>query len=110
MRPAHSIGGIFGLAIWQHTEKVEHGWIPLSNGIKTVSVFQRLQGEIVHSNFVVYKPVVHKHDVTSVTEQTSRQKLNVFGRPSGGRNPSSTKLGIRVPRARSFTSKHFGFW
>jgi len=46
-----------GVAIWQHTEKVEHGYTTknlLYNGIKIAFVFQRLQGEIVHSNFVVH--------------------------------------------------------
>ena len=39
-----------GVAIWQQSEKVEHGYtttnLPLSNGIKIVSVLQRLHGEI----------------------------------------------------------------
>jgi len=39
-----------GVANWQQFEKVEHGCtitdIPLSNGIKIVSVLKRLRGEI----------------------------------------------------------------
>jgi len=39
-----------GVANWQQSEKVEHGCtrmnLPLSNGIKIVSVLQRLHGEI----------------------------------------------------------------
>ena len=67
-------------ASWQQYEKVEHGYtttnLPLPNGIKIVSVLQRLHGEIGRtiSN-------VQKRD-----EQTNRQtkKLNVFGHPGGG--------------------------
>jgi len=38
------------------------------------------------------------------------KKLNVFGRPGGGWNPSPTKTwhGDRGPRARSCTWKTFG--
>ena len=44
---------------WQQSEKVEHGYtttnLPLSNGIKIVSVVQRLHGEIGRTNFDVEK-------------------------------------------------------
>jgi len=69
------------VANWQHSEKVEHGCtttnLPLSNGIKIVSVLQRLRGEIGRTN----------SDVQKRDRQTDRQtdkKLNVFGRPGGG--------------------------
>jgi len=71
------------VANWQQSEKVEHGCttanLPLSNGIKIVSVLQRLHGEIGRTIF----------DVQKRDEQTDRQtdkqkKLNVFGHPSGG--------------------------
>ena len=43
-----------GVASWQQSEKVEHGFtttnLPLYNGIKIVSVFQRLHGEIGRTN------------------------------------------------------------
>jgi len=43
-----------GVATWQQCEKVEHGWkttnLPLSNGIKIVSVIQRLHGDIGRTN------------------------------------------------------------
>ena len=66
-------------AIWQQAEKVEHECtttkLPLSNGIKIVSVLQRLHGEIGRTN-----SDIQKHD-----EQTNEQKkLNVFCRPGGG--------------------------
>jgi len=39
-----------GVATWQQSEKVEHGYtttnLPLSNGIKIVSILPRLNGEI----------------------------------------------------------------
>jgi len=42
-----------GVASWQQSEKVEHGCtttnLPLSNGIKIVSVLQCLHGEIGHT-------------------------------------------------------------
>ena len=50
---------------------------PLSNGIKIVSVLQRLHGEIGRTN----------SDVQKRDGQTDRQidkKLNVFGHPGGG--------------------------
>ena len=69
-----------GVAIWQQSEKVEHGCtttnLLLSNGIKIVFVLQRLHGEIGCTN----------SDVQKRDGQTDRQdkKLNVFGRPGGG--------------------------
>ena len=66
---------------WQQSDKVEHGCtttnLPLSNGIKIVSVFQSLHGEIGRTI----------SDVQKRDEQTDRQtgkKLNVFGHPGGG--------------------------
>ena len=51
---------------WRQSEKVEHGCtttnLPLSNGIKIISVLQRLHGEIGRTN-----SDVQKRDVTSVT-------------------------------------------
>ena len=77
-----------GVANWQHMENVERGCtttnLPQSNGIKIVSVHQRLHGEIMCTNFVHQKRDGH----------TRTKKLNVFGCPGGGWNPSPTKLGI----------------
>jgi len=48
-----------GVANWWRTEKAEWGCtitkLPLSNGNKIISVLQRLQSEIVHTNSVVQK-------------------------------------------------------
>ena len=60
-----------GVANWQQSEKLEHGCtttnLPLSNGIKIVSVHQRLHGEIRRTI----------SDVQSVTNrQTDRQTKN----------------------------------
>jgi len=56
-----------GVASWQQSDKVEHGCtttnLPLSNGIKIVSVLQRLPGEIERTN----------SDVQKRDEQTNRQ-------------------------------------
>ena len=62
-----------GVAIWQHSEKVEHGCtttnLSLSNGIKIVSVLQRLHGKIGRTI-----PDVQKRD-EQADRQTNRQKL-----------------------------------
>jgi len=78
-----------GVTIWQQSQKVEHGCtttnLPLSNGIKIVSVFQRLHGEIVRTNSDV------KRD-----EQTDRQKNQRYW-PSRRRVKSDpTKLGMVI--------------
>ena len=48
-----------GVANWQQSDKVEHGCtttnLPLSNGIKIVSVLQRLRGEIWRTIYDVQK-------------------------------------------------------
>jgi len=69
-----------GVATWQQSEKVEHGYtttnLPLSNGIKIVSVLPRLHGENGRTI----------SDFQKRDEQTNRQtkNLNVFGCPGGG--------------------------
>jgi len=59
-----------GVAHWQQSEKVEHGCtttnLPLSNGIKIGSIFQRLHGEIGRTN----------SDVQKCDEQTDKQTKN----------------------------------
>ena len=61
------ISAFSGVANWQQSEKVEHGCtttnLPLSNGIKIVSVLQRLHGEIRRTIT----------DVQKRDEQTDRQ-------------------------------------
>jgi len=61
-----------GVAIWQQSEKVEHGYtttnLPLSNGIKIVSILQRLNGEIGGTI----------SDVQTRDEQTNKQKNLAF--------------------------------
>jgi len=55
------------VANWHQSQKVEHGCtttdLPLSNGVKIVSVLQRLHGEIVRTI----------SDVQKRDEQTDRQ-------------------------------------
>jgi len=70
------------VANWQQSEKVDHGCtttnLLLSNGIKIVSVLQRLHGEVGRTVSDVQKRYEQTH------KQTDRQKNNVFGRPGGG--------------------------
>ena len=96
-----------GVANWQQSDKVEHGCttanIPLSNGIKMVSVLQRLHGEIGRTN-----SDVQKRD-GQTDKQTERQKAQHFW-PPRRRVKSETHQtwhGDRGPRARSCTSKAF---
>jgi len=70
-----------GVANWQQSEKVEHDCtttkLPLTNGIKIISVLQHLRGEIGRTI----------SDVQKRDEQTNKKtdkKLNVFGCPGGG--------------------------
>ena len=67
-----SASAFTGVASWQQSEKVEHGYtttnLPLSNGIQIVSVLQRLRGEIEHTN----------SDVQKRDRQTDRQKNSTF--------------------------------
>ena len=67
---------------WKQSDKVEHGCTtanrPLANGIKIVSVLQRLHGEI-GAQTLTLNSVADKQ----TTKQTNK-KLNVFGHPSGG--------------------------
>jgi len=99
-----------GVASWQQSDKVEHRCtttnLPLSNGIKIVSVLQRLHGEIGRTI----------SDVQKRDEQTNRQtnrqtkKTQRFWPPRRRvkSEPHQTWHGDRGPRARSFTSKTFG--
>jgi len=71
------ISAFSGVASWQQSEKVEDGCttanLPLSNGIKIVSVLQRFHGKIGRSN----------SDVQKRDKQTDK-KLNGFGRHGCG--------------------------
>jgi len=60
-----------GVAIWQQSEKVEHGSQLQTNGIKIVSVLQRLHGKIGRTI----------SDVQKRDEQTDRQKTQRFWPP-----------------------------
>jgi len=67
------------VASWQQCEKVEHGCtttdLPLSNGIKIVSVLQRLHGEMGRTISDVQKRDEH------TDRQTNRQKTQRFWPP-----------------------------
>jgi len=94
-----------GVANWQQSEKVEHMCtttnLPISNGIKIVSVLQRLHGEIGRTI----------SDVQKRDEQTDKQtKTHRFWLPRRRVNsePHQTWHGDRGHRARSCTLKTFG--
>ena len=95
-----------GVATWQQSEKVEHGCtttnLPLSNGIKIVSILPRLHGQIGRTI-----ADVQKRD--EQTDKTDRQN-NPFWPPRRRvkSEPHQTWHGDRGPRARSCTSKTFG--
>jgi len=94
-----------GVANWQHSEKVEHGYattnLPLSNGIKVVSVlphFMAKSGASLSFN--------------SVTNRQTHKKLKTqrfwLPRRRVKSEPHQTWHGDRGPRARSCTSKLLG--
>ena len=94
------------IANWQQSDKVEHGCtttnLPLPNGIKIVSVIQRLHGEIGRTN----------SDFQKRDGQTDRQtdkKTQRFWPPRRRvkSEPHQTWHGDRGPRACSFISKTF---
>ena len=91
------------IANWQQSDKVEQGCkttsLPLSNGIKIVSVLQRLHSEI-------WRKI---SDVQKRDGQTGRQKTLRFW-PRRRRvkpKPHQAWHGDRGPRARSCASKSF---
>jgi len=92
-----------GVDSWRQSEKVEHGCttanLSLSNGIKMVSVLQRLHRKVGRT-----MSDVQKHD-----RQTDRQKTERFWPPRRRvkSQPHQTWQGDRGPRARSCTSKTF---
>jgi len=71
------ISAFCDVARWLQSEKVELGCtttnLPLSNGIKILSVFQRL-----------VKSGAQNLTFQSVTNRQTNKKLNVFGRCDGG--------------------------
>ena len=72
-----------GVANWQQSDKVEH-WctttnLPLSNGIKIVSVLQAFMAKS-GAQSLTFKSVTNKQ----TNKQTDKKKLNVFGHPGGG--------------------------
>ena len=94
------------VANWQQSDKVEHRCtttnLPLPNGIKIVSVLQRLHGEIAQS--LTFKSVTDKQ-----TNRQTDKKTQRFWPPRRRvkSEPHQTWHGDRGPRARSFTSKTF---
>jgi len=102
------------VANWHQSQKVEHGCtttiLPLSNGIKIVSVLQCLHGEIGRTLSDVQKRDGQTNRQTN--RQTDRQKTQRFWPPRRRvkSEPHQTWHGDRGPRARSFTSKTFGVW
>ena len=99
-----------GVANWQQSNKVEHGCtttnLPLSKGIKIVSVLQRLHGEIGRTTSDVQKRDEQTDKQTD--RQTKKTQRFWLSRPRVKSEPHQTWHGDRGPRARSFTWKTFG--
>jgi len=68
---------------------------PLSKDTKVVSVFQRTDGEVAFTNFVV-----QKHDGQIKNKQTKKHKT--FLPPGGARYLSHTKLATVMEEVRTF--------
>ena len=98
---------------WRQSEKVEHGCtttnLPLPNGIKIISVLQRLHGEIGRTNSdVQMRDGETKRDgQKSVTDRQKTQRFSPTRRRVKSK-PHQTWYGDKGPRARSCTSKTFG--
>ena len=75
---------------WRQSEKVEHGCtttnLPLSNGIKIISVLQRLHGEIGQTNSDVHK----RDEQKSVTDIQKNQRF--FANPAAGKIRATPNL------------------
>ena len=73
-----------------HSQKAEHARtttkLPLSKGIKIVSVLQRLHGKIGRT-------ISDAQKRDGQTDKQTDKKAQRFGRPGGGWNPGPTKLG-----------------
>ena len=98
------------VANWQQMDKVEYGCtttkLPISNGIKIVSVLQRLHGEIWHTISDVQK---RDGQTNRQTDKQTDKKTQRFWPPRRRvkSEPHQTWHGDRGLRARSFTSKTF---
>jgi len=79
-----------GVANWQQSEKVQHDCtttnLPQSNGIKIVSVFQRLHCEIGRTNF----------DVRKTDRQTNRETHKKLIAPAAGEIRAPPNLGTVI--------------
>ena len=90
-----------GVANWQQLEKVGHGYtttnLPLSNGIKIISVLQCLHGEIGR----IVSDVQKRDRQTDKTQRFWPPRRRVKS------EPQQTWHGDRGPRARSCAWKTF---
>jgi len=98
-----------GVTDWQQSEKIEHGCtttnLPLSNGIKIISVLQRLHGEIRCTISDVQK---HDEQTNRKIYRQTNKKTQRFWPPwrRVKSEPHQTWHGDTGPRARS--CKTFG--
>ena len=94
-----------GVANWRQSQKVEYRCtttnLPLSNGIKIVSVLQRLHGKIgcIISNI--------QKRVGQTNRQIKKNSTCLAARQWVKSEPHQTWHGHRGPQARSCTSKNF---
>jgi len=115
-RPKPPIFAIFwtsvfnGVASWRQSEKVEHACtttnLPLSKGVKIVSVLQRLHGEIGRKISDLQKRDEQSNKQTD--RQTDKNSTFLAAQAAGEIRAPPTWHGDRRPRARSCTSKTFG--
>ena len=80
-----------GVANWQQSDKVEHGCattnLPLSNGIKIVSVLQRLHGEI-GTQSLTFKSLTNKQ----INKQTDKLETVSIAEPLQNRQHARLML------------------
>ena len=92
-----------GVANWQQSEKLEHGCtttnLPLSNGIKIVSVLQRHLGEIVRTISATNRHTNRQTDKNPQRFWPPRRRVKAYSHQTWHRD--------RGPRARSRTSNIF---
>ena len=103
----HLVMSPIGISLRKLSTCAQLQTFPLSNGIKIVSVFQRLHGEIERTNSDVQKRDGH---TDRQTDRQTDKKTQRFWPPQRRvkSKPHQTWCDDRGPRARSCTSKTLG--
>jgi len=104
------------VASWQQSEKVEHVWttanLPLSNGIKIVSVLRRLRGEIGRTNSDVEKTdgQTDRHTDRNRKHHRAAAKPAACAKPLGNTAKMNLWWKIHPDRYRNIVAKVFLFF